>query len=885
MSWTSLLTGQQAVYNNDGSRIDVGGAAAAAAQPMKFLPQANFVSLGPAKRTSTAPASRAALNSSARAPSERVKTLAAENAPIPVSYGRDLFGSRRVNVLAHAGYWVAQDLWSEGPIDGIEAVLFGADPMPAGVQVQHYTGAPGQGVDPWLAAAFAAKGVTFTDTLPGIAYSVFRIPASVETWDSVSALRRGRLVYDPRSGLTAYSQNPALWLADFLVNTTYGAGRSVNWASVATAADHCDELVGGVARRSGGGITLDAVQPVEGWIEVLRTYAGCLRPVMDGDGAWRLVPDRPAATVASYSHAAGNVQAVSPLRRRGRTEAPTVMRVLWTDTTVTPWAERTAVAQLPGVSTGTVPRREQEVRLAGLHIYSQAVREATERLNKFTLADLSLEVDLFGAAVAHQPGDVIELTYPMGLTAKPLRVLEASGGMGRYRLACAEYDPAVYSDLVQTEPSFADTTLPNPADPTPPTAVVLVEEVYEKQNGTRSSRLFVSWTAPAGFPAGFIDSYRVNVLSGGQLIDTGTARGLEYRTGEVQELVDYQVDVITVSRAGSASSAASAVITAQGKLLPPGNVPALDGFEVGGQVRLRWAAALDIDIWRYEIRYGAVAGSWDDGLLIDRVDALTLVTTVVPVGEWDLMVKALDSVGNYSPVEARRTLTVTLDDGAYLADTYDYDTPALTAMHEYRLGRLDETRRFVTSSAVSWNTAFASAMNTYASPVLSYFAATSAFVTESHDYGLMLAGNWQSELTISDLSGTHTRQMELSADGSSWDDYPSLVAKTSARFSRLRADTTGVMLVELPLARTRIDAIPRTESGSGTSAASGGTTVTLGNEYAAAKSIGVTPMGAAARIAVVDNVVMGSPSSFDVYIFDAAGAQVAGGFMWDFEGV
>jgi hypothetical protein len=33
----------------------------------------------------------------------------------------------------------------------------------------------------------------------------------------------------------------------------------------------------------------------------------------------------------------------------------------------------------------------------------------------------------------------------------------------------------------------------------------------------------------------------------------------------------------------------------------------LTGYEVGGEVRLRWEPATDIDIWRYEIRWGAVA--------------------------------------------------------------------------------------------------------------------------------------------------------------------------------------------------------------------------------------------------------------------------------------
>ena len=94
----------------------------------------------------------------------------------------------------------------------------------------------------------------------------------------------------------------------------------------------------------------------------------------------------------------------------------------------------------------------------------------------------------------------------------------------------------------------------------------------------------------------------------------------------MQEGQGYQLDIITVSRTAASSDAASSNITAQGKQLAPGNVPSLTGFEVGGEVRLSWEPAVDIDIWRYEVRYGLTSDAWDDATLIVRVDSLRLVT-------------------------------------------------------------------------------------------------------------------------------------------------------------------------------------------------------------------------------------------------------------------
>lgn len=69
---------------------------------------------------------------------------------------------------------------------------------------------------------------------------------------NISALIRGKKVYDPRSTLTAWSQNPALCLNDYLTNTDYGLGCSyaneIDASSLIAAANICDEdisLVGG----------------------------------------------------------------------------------------------------------------------------------------------------------------------------------------------------------------------------------------------------------------------------------------------------------------------------------------------------------------------------------------------------------------------------------------------------------------------------------------------------------------------------------------------------------------------------------------------------------------------------------------------------------------
>lgn len=53
----------------------------------------------------------------------------------------------------------------------------------------------------------------------------------------------GKPVYDPRTGVTAYSANAALICADWITDTEYGLGMQVNQAQLIAAANICDEQV------------------------------------------------------------------------------------------------------------------------------------------------------------------------------------------------------------------------------------------------------------------------------------------------------------------------------------------------------------------------------------------------------------------------------------------------------------------------------------------------------------------------------------------------------------------------------------------------------------------------------------------------------------------
>ena len=815
------------------------------------------------------------------------QTLAAEGSVIPLPFGVQRLGALIGAVALYNGELVVLAIWCQGEIEAIDSVLMDDAALPGSITATHYTGTAGQTVNATLAAAIPG----YTDAMPNTAYSVFSIPGGLGSgFPRFVAQVRGLKVPLTSGGTPTYTDNPAYIIAALIENTSWGMGRTVDWASVATVAATCDATVGGEKKRLLN-LVIGTAQPCVDWLNVLRTYAGCWA-VPEG-ASYRLVADTTGASVMTFTTA--NILANS-LRVfvRGRRQTPTMMEVAYTDTSTTPWRENTASVPTGGAT----PRRLSRVTMPGITRYSEARRFGIERLNAATLNDMTVQFIAFDEGLQLQVGDLITVTHPCGLTAKVFRATQITpAGPGRWRIIGSEYDAAVYSSEVAIGPSVLDTDWANPAAPPAVGALTVTEEVYQVAIGTYASRLRVTWAA-VSWP--FLRHYRVTVTSGGAVIDTATveANGTTYATPAVREAVAYQIDVGIVSTIGAVGAAASASKTPSGKALIPGDVPSLTGFEAGGKVFLSWGPAVDLDIWRYEIRYGLAAGSWATATLIDRIDGLTYQVTGAPAGDWRFYVKAIDSIGQYSTNARTLDLTVTLDSSAFLLGTKVFDdigAPTLTSMTSYA-ARPDARTYYATDfgdgvgyGADNTNNSVGTFGDSLVNTVFAHphTAGTSKYVTPSWDIGQSLTGNFTGSITYADASGTASYWIETSPDDATWTQWVGGSAKTTCRYVRLRLETTGTMIVESG-ATARVDAYPREETGVVTTSASGASTVSLTFKYATYKSIQLTPKGSTGRQVVFDNPVLSlsGANSFDVYLFAADGTtQLADDVSWIFQGI
>jgi hypothetical protein len=107
--------------------------------------------------------------------------------------------------------------------------------------------------DPADASLLAECGDKWKDTavLRGLTYTVIRLDLRQAEFQGglpdIAVLMKGRKLYDPRTGLTAWSQNPALAIYDYLTSPMCNVPASdIPLSHIITAANACDEPVQGL---------------------------------------------------------------------------------------------------------------------------------------------------------------------------------------------------------------------------------------------------------------------------------------------------------------------------------------------------------------------------------------------------------------------------------------------------------------------------------------------------------------------------------------------------------------------------------------------------------------------------------------------------------------
>lgn len=567
-------------------------------------------------------------------------------------------------------------VWSMGEIASIDQIYLDdvaiTDTRFAGlVYYENYTGADTQAASTSLISALQGKW-TASHQLRGLAYSYVRLDWDEKAFPhgkpNITADVHGRKVFDPRSGLTAFSNNPWICIRDYLTSTRYGwkaPGSSIDDATFIAEANYADQAV---AVPTASGTTTQARYACDGIVDIDRGRLDNMRALLSScrgflvfsGGLYKAKSEAvssPVSLTLNENNIVGGWGIQLP-QRRGRYNR---MRANFFDAQNL-WQSVAAVEDSTvyrATDGGTVFEATLDLPFTGNIYRAHQLAMMALKQSRFGIG-VTLRATI--AALQLEVGDVVPITHTMpGWVAQLFRVasiqLLSSDEIG---VSLTQYDPSVYTldalSYVNPDPA---TNLPDLGRVYAPGAPMIVETLYSTIDSAGvKSRASVSWMESPDVFVRFGGYYQLEVSPAG----ANNWRIYPHIHALVQDVNDvapgtYDFRVTAFNSAGVQSPYALTTKELIGLSAPPSDVANFAVQSYSGQAKFTWKkftnlADLDVTIGgRVFVRWSPkTAGAvWNDGTLVNS-DGYPGDTSIGfgPLTTGTYMAKAMDSSGNFS---------------------------------------------------------------------------------------------------------------------------------------------------------------------------------------------------------------------------------------------
>lgn len=531
------------------------------------------------------------------------------------------------------------------------------------VRVRTYTGTENQTADSELVSRFS--GWTSNHRGRGISHAVYRISHSPDRFPNgipnPSAVLKGKKIFDPRSGLTVYSNNWALVVRDYLTDTKFGLGipsSQINDDSVIASANVSDEDVtlknGSTQKR----YTIDGViRSDEVHREVLEKMAAAAAgAIVYTQGQFYIHAgyyEAPAIDI-DRSWLADSVK-ITP--RVQRDELFNAVSGVFTNP-----AKNWQAGDFPIVTNPLYEAQDRNERLVkDIELPYVTEIERAQRLAKIALErgrqsiKVSLKCNL--KAMQLKVWDMVSYTEPLlGFDQKVFRVINwAINDDFSIQVDLQEEAEGIYDWAAGEATTYdlaPDTELPDPLTVDPPQAVTVIENIYSSTEGSGvKTSAVVSWTESE---TAFLDRYEIEykLSSASTYTPAGFTRATEFTIYDLAPGV-YDFRVFARSTADVLSDPATTLKEIFGLTAPPADVQNFRVQAIDGQANLAWDQATDLDVkigGLFEIRHTSktTGASWSDGTPIGPALSGISTNQSLPLIAGTYMIKAVDSAGNKS---------------------------------------------------------------------------------------------------------------------------------------------------------------------------------------------------------------------------------------------
>lgn len=525
----------------------------------------------------------------------------------------------------------------------------------------------------------------------GLAYLYVRYEYDREVFANglpiVTATVQGKKVYDPRVGSQqlsnpstwTYSNNPALCIADFLY-AEYGLDDSlINYTTIQSAANECDENValtgGGTQKRYRLDGVIEANRPVGGVLEDMVT--SCAGTLFYGAGQWVLKAGAYSTPVKTFTD--------DDFRSGITLETKISMRDNFNvvQGTFIDEAEGYITGDYPQVSNATfLSEDNNQESILDLNLPFTTNATSAQRLAKLTLLrgreQMSFSADFSTDAMEVEVGDIVQLTHARyGFTNKLFEVLS-------WQPKVRDEDGALLISMSLRETSQAAFDW-NAADATPTTnsntvvpdgstnstigSITATNTGFEDTDGTFVPRINLDWPDAAG---GNFSHYEVaHKLS----TDSDALYEIMTLTSSVVSLTGYKagVSVNYKIRAVNASGIAGAFtnvgsITVAGDTIAPSAPTSLNANGIFRAVSLSWTNPTVKDLSHIEVYRNTINNSGSSTKVTETNAEYFVDSPLAGNTAFYYWLKAVDFTGNSSGFSSGANATTTFITGSDIPD-------------------------------------------------------------------------------------------------------------------------------------------------------------------------------------------------------------------------
>jgi len=497
---------------------------------------------------------------------------------------------------------------------------------------------------------------TSAHRLRGIAYMYVRIKFDADAFPNgvptFTATVKGKKVYNPDTGLTVWSDNPALCLRDYLTTQTYGLGETadnIDDTLVISSAAVCAETntTAGTTRYTCNGAFTTAMTPYDMINGLLTSMGGSL---WYSQGKWRMKPSYWTAPVLSLTEDDLRSSIGVSTRHSRRDNFNTIkgtFRGAETNWQITDYPEVTNAAFI-AVDKGQVSTVDVDLPFTDNSIEARRISRIALESNR---QQLMVSASFGLRALGVQVGDNVTLTNSrFGWVNKEFQVISWTFGLTdgldlQVEMMLKETAESVFDEIDDGIVYERDnTTLASPFSvPSVGLGAVSRTQIIREK---LTNIITLTVTSSAGEQIDYIEA-EFKLSASSNWITLGTGQLGDFEALDLDD-GDYDFRARAINTFGVKGEwEFLSNISASGLLDPPSDVENFVAEVNGSVITLDWEAVPDLDLSFYRIRYSPnlLNATWANSLTyVDKVSR-PASSVSVPARSGTYLVRAYDKSG------------------------------------------------------------------------------------------------------------------------------------------------------------------------------------------------------------------------------------------------